>query len=409
MGVYAQFVQLMPKNLQINIDPKSPADEDFNPRIATNGQGTWIAVWITDHPGYVYDLFYSRSTDEGKTWSPSTYLSPFVNQSDFYFYDDHPDIIYSNGSFVVVWKFGNASMGPLQDSVDILASTSFDNGITWSTPRFVNSDYNSEVAIEEFLPRIATSGDGNFVVVYSTQSTIRVTYSNDFGMNWASYYTLATNLDFPVSDEYTIVYGDRLYLVVWPSPLVGSSNSLLISRSSDKGRTWTAPSSIDLDLEPTFKAHPKLYYDGITVGLAFECIKPDGFDFLNTRAITTFSDDNGTTWTETRDMNGVDPLTTASHDETPVLGYDGTGAWIGFFRRGESDEMMFTTKNETGWGIPVSVTDSIRYDGYGNANPHFVYSSSTHALLSLILYVETKSNSLYIIIRCWNRNPHLEL
>ena len=47
---------------------------DYRPRLATNGAGTWVAVWDS----YVFsggalgddlDILYARSTDDGQTWS----------------------------------------------------------------------------------------------------------------------------------------------------------------------------------------------------------------------------------------------------------------------------------------------------------------------------------------------------
>ncbi|HXC51749.1 MAG TPA: hypothetical protein VN634_12735 [Candidatus Limnocylindrales bacterium] len=53
---------------------------DREARIATDGSGTWIAVWASSDPALGgtplngENLVLTRSTNDGKTWSPVTVL-----------------------------------------------------------------------------------------------------------------------------------------------------------------------------------------------------------------------------------------------------------------------------------------------------------------------------------------------
>src|SRR6266404_8440454 len=105
--------------------PKSLSDTSgfsFNPRIAVDTHGAINVVWEDDSPGNL-DVFFSRSTDGGTTFSAPIDLSADAADSA------NPQVATdAAGNIFVVWE--NDTAGAL----GILFSRSIDGGLTFSAP-----------------------------------------------------------------------------------------------------------------------------------------------------------------------------------------------------------------------------------------------------------------------------------
>lgn len=136
---------------RMNPDVSVYQARDFRPDVATNGQGAWIAVWqsriqdfeINGIPIYDFDLLWARSTDNGVNWSQPRSLTEGQVASD------QQACIASDGqgTWIAVWARHEVGLnGPGLDA-DIFAARSNDDGSTWSEPAPVNLD-----AATDYLP-----------------------------------------------------------------------------------------------------------------------------------------------------------------------------------------------------------------------------------------------------------------
>jgi len=136
--VQAQIVSNAPARL----DPNSVIDGrnlDIDPKIATDGKGNWVAVWVNGEesgpggfPPFDFDIHISTSTNNGGTWTPPTSLRS--NDALFGIWDYQPNITTDgNGTWMIVWS---------SLAFDIFTATSTDNGATWTDPIIPN--FNSQ-------------------------------------------------------------------------------------------------------------------------------------------------------------------------------------------------------------------------------------------------------------------------
>src|SRR6185369_10730298 len=124
------------------------------PDIATDGAGTWVAVWWT-RVGDTgdFDLFFSRSVDNASTWSaPATLNTNAATDTG----DDFDPRIATDraGNWIVTWVSTDSLGGTIGNDNDILASRSTNGGLTWSTPTPVAP--SSADGAFDFDPVIAT-------------------------------------------------------------------------------------------------------------------------------------------------------------------------------------------------------------------------------------------------------------
>jgi hypothetical protein len=118
------------------------------PSIAVDNSGTLYAVWGDWRGGVGADIYFSKSTDSGDSWTTNTPVNDETDNNQ-----ENPDMVWGAGTLWVVWadnQFGNQ---------DIYFTNSTDGGINWGTDIRVNDQISSV----QFAPAIAFSP--------STQST----------------------------------------------------------------------------------------------------------------------------------------------------------------------------------------------------------------------------------------------
>jgi hypothetical protein len=178
----------------LNSDAATDALRDLWPEVTTDSSGTWVAAWETLNPLYPgewpdNDILFSRSTDNGQTWSALTPLHAEMLSDTGQ--DHNPQILEDDGLWLAAWH-AERMQGTLADR-DILVSRSTDGGTTWSASAYVRNDWATDT-VEENLPRIATDGLGNWVVVSDAWDSVAnpsgvdfdivMTLSNDNALTW---------------------------------------------------------------------------------------------------------------------------------------------------------------------------------------------------------------------------------
>ena len=180
-------------------------DVDREASLATDGAGTWVAIWSSDNPlggtiGGDFDLLYSRSTDNGATWSAAAALYASA-ASDGSAADTEPAIAYDGGNWVVVFSSTNTLGDTVGIDNDILVSTSSD-AVNWSAPALLNSGGSSDDTLEvDGQASIAANGSGTWIVVWKhstlggvnpTADHVRFATSTTAGASWSAEQSLGT-------------------------------------------------------------------------------------------------------------------------------------------------------------------------------------------------------------------------
>jgi hypothetical protein len=126
------------------VDVSNTSGESQYSAIAIDSGNNLHVVWRDDTPGN-YETFYSKSTDGGVTWSAAVNIS---NDSGHSYY---PAIAIDSGTIHIAWEDDTGqSGGPLPPApAEIFYSKSTDGGVTWSAAVNIsnNSGYSGNPAI----------------------------------------------------------------------------------------------------------------------------------------------------------------------------------------------------------------------------------------------------------------------
>jgi len=147
-------------------------DSDFDafPDVATDRDGTWIAVWDAAASDTTIDcsgssdgtcgpdreILYAISTDAGESWSDATFLNTDAESDTA---SDLKPLIATdrNGTWMVVWSRND----------EAAVATSTDAGQTWSTPQ-VLSDVELTFGYVIETMDLITDRQGTWMLVWSS-------------------------------------------------------------------------------------------------------------------------------------------------------------------------------------------------------------------------------------------------
>ena len=188
----------------VNTNAGSDSGNDYTPRLATDGLGTWVAVWSSFEDlggslGADSDILFARSTDDGDSWSAPAALNS--NASVDSGADSAPQIATDGtGNWVVIWNSTDTLAGTISDDLDILFSRSTDNGQTWTPVAALNGNAATDSWGDE-NPSLALDSAGNWLAAWrsddsfggslGTDADIVFSRSVDGGASWT--YPAALN------------------------------------------------------------------------------------------------------------------------------------------------------------------------------------------------------------------------
>jgi len=277
---------------------------DYCPDIATDGNGMWVVAWrgtgANPEDAADYDLFVSRSTDMGETWSsPYRYNAGTIRQGC-------PSVATDgDGNWVVAFSSSNSSDDTVGNrNIYALRST---NGLTWYSS-MVKGTVPSPAYQRN--PKVAPGGGGNWIAVWESNSQytssvstgtdydIFAAYSSDNGATWSAAEPVnsdaSSDTDHDRNPSLVWTGGTKDWIVAW-SGSGSSGTGIYWSRLAYGETTWASQGHVTgtgkdsylpvltTDRNGSYKVRPgpSFYYELGSLGIAWtdyghECVPPPG-------------------------------------------------------------------------------------------------------------------------------------
>jgi hypothetical protein len=258
-------------------------DFNYNPDIATDGQGNWIVTWEAEDifPFGAYgindnDIYYAISNDNGYNWSGVSFLNSHAGIDSRDSNDFNVQLeVNETGTWIAVWETRENIRDGINEDHAIVYARSFDKGANWTraaqltTATLVENDPLTDIfgtqGPTEFSPQIAVGSDGIWVSTWASLETY-VSRSIDDGSIWSEAILVS---EFDEEDnricESPSIATDRNgnWVLAWVNIDLESSwfgpqktnHDIYISYSNDNALTWSSPALVNLETPTSFKGY----------------------------------------------------------------------------------------------------------------------------------------------------------
>jgi hypothetical protein len=387
----------------LNTNAGSDSGWDFEPRIATDSAGNWLAVWTSqDTAGGTIaedrDLLIARSADAGVTWTAPVVLNSNagVDAGE----DERAEVATDGmGNWVAVWSSTDTLGGTIGTDSDILVAQSSDAGATWTSPVALNSNAGADISADHY-PAVATDGAGNWLTVWGstddlgdtigTDWDILVSRSTDAGATWSPAAALNANAGSDSGhDRSPVIATDAAgnWVVLWESDdslgdTVETDDDILVAISSDVGATWSGPASVysGATSDSAGDLDPRIVTDGNGSWRAVWTSSFDLDDLIGADAdiLTAESTDAGASWAIPQPLN-ANAAADKGPDQYPALATDGADNWVALWSSrsdlagtiGHDRDILAASSFDGGqsWTFPIALNGNAAVDAQDDLYP----------------------------------------
>ena len=215
----------------LNSDAATDGQPEKSPRIATSFDGVFLVVWArgtTDR-----ELYFSRSTDDGSTWSATQILNSDA-ATDGGLGDDIPAVacVPRNTSRTCIVAWARANTG-------LMVARSNDQGATWTSPTLVSNVLTTISAVH-----ISVGDDSTWLIVWysETQSGVYATRSTNAGISWSGVTQIAPTTHLPAAQGDLSTDGSGLWMLALSMEDTSISppwDKIYVLESRNNALNWT--------------------------------------------------------------------------------------------------------------------------------------------------------------------------
>jgi hypothetical protein len=369
-----------------------PVDESSGAHLASSADGEDVAAVWSHFDGTQYRIEATASTDGGNTWTAPTalsaaggdaFLAQVTSSADgqrrtaiWYRWNGANDVVQTSTTSdagatwsapVDVSSLGVQADGPQltssADGLDLVAAwyssdgvelsvksaVSADGGATWSAP----SD-RSLAGQSSSKPRVASSADGDTVVVVWTRGThvsavVQAAVSADGGSTWGPTTDLTVPGQ-PVGEADVASSTDGVTMAMAGRRWNGANWIALTSVSTDGGATWSSSTNLSALGGSALGVRIGASADGTGQTVVWQ--RGDGTHWI---AQASTSADGGATWSSPIDLSATD--SDASGQQVAVAS-DGTSLLVTWSRDGETIQVSLSSDAGVTWSSPVDLSTS---------------------------------------------------
>ncbi len=233
-------------------NPGNPGNATM-PSIAIDHMGWIHVVWVEQYPDMTYEIHYSRSQDNGNTWTAHDQRDTFGDilvssrAGNNAAWINRPRIAVTDSPLTlhVVWD----EISPVGESTEIWYARSSNQGDMWSQPIQVSMP-NAPTEPGAFSPDIAVSGPGNSIVhiVWAQEieisqglwaSDVYYTRSMNNGIDWEPERHISQLVPDTFASKVQIdAQGSNVH-VIWQQSSYTESTEIYYSGSQNDGMTWS--------------------------------------------------------------------------------------------------------------------------------------------------------------------------
>jgi hypothetical protein len=280
------------------------------------------------------DLLVSTASTEFDGYSDITWLaSAQVNGQSS---QTAPALAVVDNTLVLAYVANNSSN-------DLLVTTSSDGGSTWTASARVSTQ-SSKTA-----PALAVLAEGlvnTLVLAYvanNESNDLLVTKSSDKGSTWTAPARVSTQSS---KTAPALAVLDNTLVLAYVAN--NESNDLLVTKSGDGGSTWSASPQVNGQSSQTAPALAAVTVDNRLV-LAYVANNSSN-DLLWTTSI-----DGGSTWTASAQINTSEGQSSKTAPALAVLGEEGGGTFVlAYVANNESNDLLYAVG--PGWSFSYRVS-----------------------------------------------------